>query len=363
MGKILKFGFSAFISLLICTSAYTQTNGDFKVIEIPAPSLKNNLVGTSDVQKIGVYLPPSYHKSQKRYPVVYYLNGFTVQAGQYPPTGWVDSIMSAKLVQDMIFVELGGYNMFQGSMYANSPVTGNWEDFVVKDVVSYIDKNYRTLAKRESRGIAGHSMGGAGTFNISLKHPDIFAVAYPMSPAIGANELGMLSMFADGNAMKILVDLSKKMEKVSDKQFASILAEEIKVYKGGLNWLLAYGTAFAPDLSQPLRIALPYQLDKEGKMIKDEKNYQAWENGFGNIEQRVKDKKDNLLKYRHFSIDCGYYDNIIWIYESSVLLSKYLNENKIPHSLHLYNGDHVNRVAEQLANRVMPIMSAYLAKD
>lgn len=363
MTKLVKPLYTLIAILFVCTLAFSQVNGNYAVIEIPAPSLKNNLVGTSDKQKIGVYLPPSYHQSKKSYPVVYYLNGFTVQAGQYPPTGWIDSIMANYLVQEMIFVELGGFNMFQGSMYANSPVIGNWEDFVVKDVISYMDKNYRTLAKRESRGIVGHSMGGAGTLNISLKHADVFSVAYPMSPAIGANELLMKSMFSDGRAMMALLDLSKKMQGVSNDKFAEKLVEELKKYNGALNWLLGYGAAFAPDMSQPLRIALPFELTKDGKMQKIDKTYQMWESGFGNLAQKVMEYKNNLLKYRHFSIDCGYNDEIKWIYESTVYLSKCLTDNKIPHSLHLYDGNHVNRVAEQLSNRVMPIMSAYLEKQ
>ncbi|MDN5292691.1 MAG: hypothetical protein PWQ06_2930, partial [Anaerophaga sp.] len=44
----------------------------YSLVEIPAPSLKNNLIGTKDVQKIGVYLPPSYSESDKLYPVVYF---------------------------------------------------------------------------------------------------------------------------------------------------------------------------------------------------------------------------------------------------------------------------------------------------
>jgi len=353
--------FAAF--LFISSSLFAQKSGEYKLIEVPSPSLKNCLIDSKDVQKVGIYLPPSYKESNKSYPVVYFLSGYTVQPGQWPPTGWIDSIMTHQLVQEMIFVEISGYNMFQGTMYANSPVTGYWEDFVTKDVISFIDKNYRTLAKRESRGIAGHSMGGAGTFNISLKHADLYSVAYPMSPAIAASDALMKGMFADKNAMNALENLANKMKDVPNDKFAETLKTELKPYNGALDWILAYGAAFAPDISKPLKILLPYEISKDGKLTKIEKNWKLWEQGFGDIDEKVKLYKANLLKYRHYSIDCGYQDGIKWIYEGTIYIADLLTKNQIPYSSHLYSGDHTNKVSEQLANRVLPIMSAYLIKE
>jgi hypothetical protein len=362
MQKQLKniLGLIAFLLIINVLSA--QKKGEFKLIDVPSPSLKNCLIDAKEAHKVGIYLPPSYNVSKKSYPVVYFLTGYTVQPGQYPPTNWIDSIMGNHLVQEIIYVEISGYNRFKGTMYANSPITGNWEDFVTKDVVSFIDKNYRTLAKRESRGIAGHSMGGVGCFNISLKHADLFSVAYPMSPAISAQDSLMISMFNDGRAIKALENLSEKMKGVPADKFAEKLSSELAVYGGALDWILAYGYAFAPDMTQPLKMSLPCEFSKDGKVQKIDKNWKLWEQGLGGIDEKVKMYKSNLQKYRHFSIDAGY-DDIKWIYTSTLYLSKVFSDNRIPFSMHLFDGDHVNRVSEQLANRVMPIMSAYLLKE
>ncbi len=59
-------------------------------------------------------------------------------------------------------VIVNGYNILEGSFFNNSPITGNWEDFVVKDVVNYIDANFRTLPSADSRALIGLSMGGYG---------------------------------------------------------------------------------------------------------------------------------------------------------------------------------------------------------
>ena len=362
MKKQLKIILSLAAFFLFINALSAQKKGEYKLIDVPSPSLKNCLIDAKESQKVAIYLPPSYNDSKKSYPVVYFLTGYTVHPGQYPPTGWIDSIMSNHLVQEMIYVEISGFNRFQGTMYANSPITGNWEDFVTKDVVSFIDKNYRTLAKRESRGIAGHSMGGAGCFNISLKHADLYSVAYAMSPAISSQDSLMISMFNDGRAMKELESLSKKMADVPVDKFAEKLSNEIMVYSGELDWILAYGYAFAPDMSQPLKMKLPFETLKDGKLQKNDKIWKLWEKGLGSIDEKVKMYKDNLLKYRHFSVDAGY-DDIRWIYTSTIYLSEVLTDNRIPFSMHLFDGDHVNRVGEQMANRVMPIMSTYLLKE
>ncbi len=66
----------------------------------------------------------------------------------------------------MIVVTAPGQHRFGGSFYVNSPVTGNWEDLIVTDIVGYVDTHYRTLAQSASRGIAGYSMGGYGALRI-----------------------------------------------------------------------------------------------------------------------------------------------------------------------------------------------------
>ena len=64
----------------------------------------------------------------------------------------------------MIWVYPDAYTIYNGSMYSSSPTTGDWETFITKDLVNYIDSHYRTIADRDSRGLAGHSMGGYGTW-------------------------------------------------------------------------------------------------------------------------------------------------------------------------------------------------------
>jgi enterochelin esterase-like enzyme len=68
-----------------------------------------------------------------------------------------------------------------GAMFSSSVTTGDWETFVARDLVTYIDAHYRTLASRDSRGLSGFSMGGYGTLRIAMKRPEIFSSIYAMS--------------------------------------------------------------------------------------------------------------------------------------------------------------------------------------
>ncbi len=69
-----------------------------------------------------------------------------------------DEAMTRGASKEMILVVPNANNVFHGSFYSSSITTGDWEDFIAHDLVGYIDQHYRTIAKPESRGLAGHSM-------------------------------------------------------------------------------------------------------------------------------------------------------------------------------------------------------------
>ena len=365
-----KFNFLVFCFTLFVFTGCTVDNGNrtitYYLEEIPAPSLEKNLVGTENIQQIGVYLPPSYNDSDQSYHVVYFLNGYSVEAGEYPKTEAYEAYMKDNNNQEFILIELNGYNLFEGSMYANSEVSGNWEDYVVKDVVAYVDSAYRTLGKRESRGIAGHSMGGGGTIHISLKHPDVFSVAYAMSPALFADEQLISSVMTNDTLINQVLTLSERMADVDDEQFAETLKRELEAYERSLTGIygfMAFGTAFAPDPSQPLKIALPFERDEKGNLIKIDENYKRLMAGFGNLEEKVESYKENLLEYNKYALDCGFHDEMPGLFKSAVYFSQLLTQAEIPHSTYWYDGNHSGKVSEQLTNEVFPTMSAYLLRE
>ena len=168
-----------------------QTNGPVKKgtvehIKVHGAALEGNLEGDSADRDVFIYLPPSYASSRnQRYPVVYLLHGYGLTAERWMTfanlAATADKNISAGTMKEMILVSPDAYTIHGGSMYSSSPTTGDWETYIAQDLVAYVDKSYRTIADRMSRGLGGHSMGGYGTLRIGMKRPDVFSSLYPMS--------------------------------------------------------------------------------------------------------------------------------------------------------------------------------------
>ena len=92
-----------------------------------------------------------------------------------------DKLAAAGTAREMIVVMPNAFTLHKGSMYSNSVTTGDWETYVARDLVAYVDGHYRTIPNRMSRGLGGHSMGGYGAVRIGMKRPDVFSSLYLMS--------------------------------------------------------------------------------------------------------------------------------------------------------------------------------------
>jgi S-formylglutathione hydrolase FrmB len=132
-----------------------------------------------------IYLPPSYEKSQRAYPILYLLHGMTD-----PHTAWVNrgevARIATQAMQDgkapeMIIVMPDG--LFDAFYINNYDKSIQWEDFFYKEFIPSVEKKYRTFPQRQYRAIAGLSMGGYGSLYHALKHKDMFSACYAMSGA------------------------------------------------------------------------------------------------------------------------------------------------------------------------------------
>ena len=143
-------------------------------ITIHGTALEGNLEGDAVDRAVLVFLPPSYARERsRRYPVVYALHGYSIGAEQWSQEIHVPQTIEGAFAlgaKEMIVVLPDSKTVHNGSMYSSSVTTGDFENFIARDVVRYIDAHYRTIPNRNSRGLVGHSMGGYGASRIGMKH-------------------------------------------------------------------------------------------------------------------------------------------------------------------------------------------------
>lgn len=135
--------------------------------------------------KFNVLLPRDYtSNADRRFPVLYLLHGFD---GDY--SDWCKNtklINYAKSYEEIIIMPDGDNSWYVDS-YSNSNL--QWENYIVDDLVSYVDSRYRTIASRQGRAIAGLSMGGYGALFLGLKHHDMFGAVASLSGVVAAANL------------------------------------------------------------------------------------------------------------------------------------------------------------------------------
>jgi len=306
-------------------------------ITVHSQALEGNLEGNSPDRSVTVYLPPDYDKdSQKRYPVLYALHGYSINneiwSKEIKTPQTIEGAYAAG-VPGLIIVLPSSQTLHNGSMYSSSVTTGDWETFIATDLVAYIDSHYRTLAQRESRGLAGHSMGGYGTVRIGMKHPEVFSALYAMSPCC-------LSARGAPSAEEGL-----KLEAVKTKAEAQSLGFFVRA-------TLAVSSAWSPDPNNP-----PFYFDlptKDGVAQPDVIARWAANAPIAMVHQYI----PNMRRYTAIAFDVGDRDGLK---TDTKTLSDTLTAYHIANSFELYPGDHVSGVADRFQNHVLPFFAEHLA--
>ncbi|MBL8204203.1 MAG: esterase [Blastocatellia bacterium] len=321
--------------------------GTVERIKVHSKSLEGNLDGNAPERDVSIYLPPSYKtEKNRRYPVVYLLHGFTDSDALWFGVGgvkhWINlpdvlnKTFADSTTREMIVVMPNALTRFKGSMYSNSVTVGDWETFVSKELVTYIDSHYRTLAQPESRGLAGHSMGGYGTMRLGMKSTGVFSSIYALSPCC----------MEPGRSNPAMKDMMKKIEAVKTD-------EELKTQNFFAVAMLASAAAWSPNpKNPPFYIDLPF---KDGEVVPDILARQHANATLAMIHQYI----PNLKKLKAIGMDAGTKD--VSISGATKQLDQVLTDYGIAHFYESYDGDHLNRIAERLQTKTMPFFSKHLS--
>ncbi len=311
--------------VLLASAPYATATSTSQVIdrEIRSQKFALNKIGVSPVRILLVYLPEGYESSTARYPVIYFLpTPFDNCRAPFDKNGaqaLFDRATETRVIDKFIFVCVDMSTPLGSSWYVNSPVTGNWEDFVVQELVPFVDKNFRTLANRDSRGMAGDFMGGYGALRFGMTHPEIFGSVYALHP-VGTGS-GLLTMYSRPN-WDALAN-AKSLDDVSKDSLSRIF--------------LSIFQAHLPNVSKPpLYIDLQAQKDGDNLTIDSAVTARLRDNFF--IESLIPKYADNLKSLRGLKFDWPRSDpNQDHVYANQALTHK-LNEFGIVHEAEEYNG-------------------------
>jgi S-formylglutathione hydrolase FrmB len=332
------------------------------VARITAPSLEGNLLGDPVQQYIQVFLPPSYDFSDLRYPVIYFLPGFGGSPNGdnefFSPVDLAQRMVDGSLPESILVIP-NGANRVGGSFYVNSPVIGDWENFIVQDVVGYVDANYRTIAEAGGRGIGGHSMGGFGAFNLAMRHPDLFGAAYSLSGGLLAREgLADFHVLNPEKRVENFLEIIQEIQELPEPEALAAMGR----YDGPNALALAYGVAFAPNPEMgPPFMDYPYQL-KDGVVVKDRAAWERWESGIGELDEKVIENRENLLALRGILIDYARQDHLEWIPRGSEHLAQVLSAAGVENELLSFDGGHADKIEERIIEVMLPFFSRVLEK-
>jgi S-formylglutathione hydrolase FrmB len=307
-------------------------------IKIHGTALEGNLEGDAVDRDVLVFLPPSYDKEKsRRYPVVYALHGYSIGAEQWSHEIHVPQTIEGAFAQgakEMIVVLPDSKTVHNGSMYSSSVATGDFETFISRDVVSYIDAHYRTIPNRLARGLVGHSMGGYGATRLGMKHADVFGSLYIMSPCC-------LSPRQAGPAN---AEIEKALEAVKTPEDSAKLPFMARAQ-------LATGAAWSPNpKNPPLYLDLPV---KDGQPQPDVLAKWAANAPLAFIDQYI----GNLRQYRAISLDVGDKDGLR---VDTGKLHDVLDKYGIANSFEVYQGTHTSAVAARFQSYVLPFFSKNL---
>lgn len=320
-----------------------QFKGKVVYDSIDSPSLKNNM-GEKSKRALAIYLPPDYQNSKKSYPVIYFLHGFNADHMVLNEFYQIlDYAIEQKKIKPFIMVVSDQKTTYLGSFYSNSDHYGHWEDFTTYDLVSFIDKNYKTIPKAESRGITGHSMGGYGALKIAMHHPEVFSSVYAISP--GALDV-VREYGPNSDTFKVISSYNSYDDIKPNHYFSHVMLAFAKSWSSNPN-------------KPPFYCEMPFEF-KGDELIVHKDILKKWHNNMP--VYMLEDNLENLQKLRAIKMDWGRNAGLRFTQQCKIF-SQRLENLGISHFAEEYIGTHVSDIYTingRIQNAVLPFFNDYL---
>ncbi len=345
-----------------------NASGTLVVLEHTSRVLRDNPLGDPHVRKVAVWLPPQYDVAAgaargRRFPVLYDLVGFTGSGLAH--TNWKpfsDNVPErvARLIHDKkmgpaILVFADCFTSLGGNQYVNSSAIGNYADYLTREIIPFVDGEFRTLASREHRGCFGKSSGGYGAIVHGMRYAKhwgavadhsgdaYFDFVYRCDWPNSLNELtryrepkrkeGPYDALAEARARK---GLGEGIDDGRVQRFLDAVwkKEKLSLNEGHTIMNVCMAATYDPDPKAPLGFRLPFHLDT-GELI--EARWRNWQKH--DPINMVAQCKANLKSLRGIYIDCGWRDQYHLHYGARIL-SRRLAEAGIAHVYEEFDDNH-----------------------
>jgi enterochelin esterase-like enzyme len=338
--------------------------GRVVTLEHVSKVLADNPLGDPHVRRLDVWLPPQYDVRRgagSRYPVVYDLVGFTGSGHSH--TNWRNfdenvPERAARLVHErkigpLIIVFPDCFTSLGGNQYVNSTAIGAYADYLTREIIPFVDREFRTLADREHRGCFGKSSGGYGAIIHGMKYTrhwgavaDHSGDAYfdflyapdwpntldelakhrrPQQRAGGRDVAAAVAALPDdgeddGRIARFLAHVWKK-EHLSDAEVHALMN-------------LAMAATYDADPRAPNGFCVPFNLETGERLAA---RWRRWlRHDPVNLVRRY---AGNLRALRGLYLDCGWRDQY-HIHYGARSLSLKLTQHRVPHVYEEFDGTH-----------------------
>ena len=336
--------------------------GTLVLLEHDSKILRNNPLKDPHVRKLAVWLPPQYDGSgNRRFPALYDLVGFTGSGLSH--VAWknfsenvperVARLIHERRMPPTIMVFPDCFTALGGNQYVNSSAIGDYADYLTKEIVPFVDRNFRTKASRDHRGCFGKSSGGYGAIIHGMRYPGTWGAiadhsgdAYfdfvywhdwpntlnelaryrarrPKLPGrfdVRRAEKGVAAGRDDGRVRRFLESVWRK--------------PKLTMAEGHTIMNLCMAATYDPDPRAPNGFRLPFNLET-GEVITE--RWARWR-AHDPVNLVTKYRK-NLKSLRGIYIDCGARDQY-HIHYGCRVLSKRLAQARIAHRYEEFDDTH-----------------------
>lgn len=338
-------------------------SGTLVVLEHVSSILKDNPLGDPHVRKLGVWLPPDYdYSGSKRYPVLYDFVGFTgsgLAHTNWKPFGDNVPERAARLIHEkkmgpVIIVFPDCFTALGGNQYINSSAIGSYADYLTREIIPFVDREFRTLASREHRGCFGKSSGGYGAMIHGMKYAKYWgAIGNHSGDAYfdfvywhdWPNTLSELAKYRVPKLREGVYDARKLASRkgldqgLDDGRIRRFLKsvwsrEKLSSREGHAIMNLCMAATYDPDPKAPNGFRIPFNAET-GEVI--EARWRNWRrNDPINLVMRY---RKELKTLRGIYVDCGWKDQYHIQYGSRIL-SRRLGEAGVRHRYEEFGDDH-----------------------